>query len=83
MPLSKPYPPVEIDWEDWNDLAENYAGKAVTSIVDIYGKADYATIQEAFDALPTTHASEILVRGGEYVLSRELYRGILHSHISE
>jgi len=27
MPLSKPYPPVEIDYEDWGDLADNYAGK--------------------------------------------------------
>jgi len=28
MPLTKPYPPVEIDYEDWEDLADNYAGKA-------------------------------------------------------
>ena len=56
MPLIKPYPPIEINWEDWNDLADNYAGKAATCIVDINGKGDYATIQEAVDALPTTHA---------------------------
>jgi hypothetical protein len=33
MPLSKPYPPTEIDYQDWDDLADNYAGKAVTKIV--------------------------------------------------
>lgn len=27
MPLAKPYPPTEIDWRDWNDLADNYAGE--------------------------------------------------------
>ena len=47
-----------------------YAGKAVTKIVDLNGKGDYNTIQEAIDALPTTHAGEILVKGGEYVLSK-------------
>jgi hypothetical protein len=70
MPLKKPYPPVEIDWEDWDDLADNYAGKAATKIVDVNGKGDHSTIQEAVDALPTTHAGEILVRGGEHVLSK-------------
>ena len=70
MPLSKPYPPTEIDYQDWNDLADNYAGKAVTKIVDINGKGDYSTIQEAVDALPNTNAGEILVKGGAYVLSK-------------
>ena len=69
MPLSKPYPPTEIDYKDWNDLADNYAGKAVTKIVNINGKGDYSTIQ-TIKALPTTHAGEILVKGGEYVLSK-------------
>jgi hypothetical protein len=35
MPLLKPYPPTEIDHEDWNDLAENYCGKVVTLIVNV------------------------------------------------
>ena len=38
MPLSKPFPPTEIDYQDWNELADYYAGKAVTKIVDINGK---------------------------------------------
>ena len=70
MPLNKPYPPVEIDYNDWNDLADNYAGKATTLIVNKNGKGDYTTLQEAVDALPPTHAGEILVKGGEYVLSK-------------
>ena len=70
MPLSKPYPPTEIDYQDWNDLADIYAGKAVTKIVDINGKGDYNTIQEAVEAIPTTHAGEIQVKGWEYVLSK-------------
>lgn len=38
MPLPKPYPPNEIDYQDWDDLADNYAGKAVTLIVDAAGR---------------------------------------------
>ena len=72
MPLNKPYPPTEIDYSDWNDLADNYAGKAATLIVDAGGKGDYATIQEAIDALPTTNAGEILIKGGEYLLSKAI-----------
>jgi hypothetical protein len=60
MPLPKPYPSTEIDYEDWNDLADNYAGKAATLIVDKNGKGDHTTLHEAVDALPTTHAGEIL-----------------------
>ena len=70
MPLAKPYPPTEIDYQDWNDLVDNYAGKASTLIVDKNGKGDYTTLQEAVDALPTTNAGEILVKGGEHVLSK-------------
>ena len=70
MPLNKPYPPTAISYSDWNDLADNYAGKATTLIVDAGGKGDYTTIQEAIDALPPTNAGEILVREGEYPLSR-------------
>jgi len=44
MPLVKLYPPTEIDWEDWNDLADNYAGKVATKIVDLNGKGNYTTI---------------------------------------
>ena len=73
MPLPKPYPPIEIDYEDWNDLADNYAGKAATLIVDKNGKGDHTTLQEAVDALPTTHAGEILVKGGEYLLSKAVW----------
>ena len=73
MPLPKPYPPDEIDFEDWNDLADNYAGKATTIIVDAAGKGDYSTIQEAVDALPSSHAGEILVKGGEYLLTQTVY----------
>ena len=73
MPLTKPYPPDEIDYEDWNDLADNYAGKAATLIVDAAGKGDYSTIQEAVDALPSSHAGEILVKGGEYLLTQAIY----------
>ncbi|MQY82367.1 hypothetical protein GH157_01575 [archaeon] len=62
MPLNKPYPPTAISYSDWNDLADNYAGKATTLIVDASGKGDYTTIQEAIDALPTTNAGEILYR---------------------
>ncbi|MBC8497733.1 hypothetical protein ISS40_01135 [Candidatus Bathyarchaeota archaeon] len=64
MPLSKPYPPTEISYQDWNDLADNYAGKAATLIVDFNGKGDYSTLQEAIDALQTTDAGEILVKKG-------------------
>jgi len=64
MPLNKPYPPTEISYQDWNDLADNYAGKAATLIVDVNGKGDYSTLQEAIDALPTTNAGEILVKKG-------------------
>ena len=70
MPLNKPYPPTAIDYSDWNDLADNYAGKATTLIVDASGKGDYITLQEALDALPTSNAGEILVKGGEYLLSK-------------
>jgi len=70
MPLSKPYPPTEISYGDWNDLADNYAGKAATLIVDVNGKGDYTSIQAAVDALPTTNAGEILVKGGEYLLTK-------------
>ena len=70
MPLNKPYPPTAIDYADWNDLADNYAGKAVTLIVDAGGKGDYTSIQEAIDALPTSNAGEILVKGGEYLLGK-------------
>ena len=70
MPLAKPYPPTEIDYQNWDDLADKYAGKAATKIVDINGKGDHSTIQEAIDALPTTHAGEILVKGGEHLLSK-------------
>ena len=30
MPLPKPYPPNEIDYQDWGNLSDNYAGKAAT-----------------------------------------------------
>jgi parallel beta-helix repeat protein len=73
MPLSKPYPPTEIDWEDWNDLADNYAGKATTLIVDAGGKGDFSTIQEAVDALPSTNAGEVIVRDGDYLLSKAVW----------
>lgn len=72
MPLPKPYPPSEIDYEDWNDLADNYAGKCATLIVDVNGKGDYSTIQEAINALPSTNAGEILIKGGEYLLSKAI-----------
>ncbi|MGD2200491.1 MAG: right-handed parallel beta-helix repeat-containing protein [Candidatus Bathyarchaeota archaeon] len=72
MPLDKPYPPTEIDYQDWDDLADNYAGKAATLIVDNDGNGDHASIQEAVDALPSTEAGEILVRGGEYLLTQAL-----------
>ena len=72
MPLSKPYPPVEIDYEDWEDLADNYAGKATTLIVDANGKGDHTIIQEALDALPPTCAGEILIKGGEYLLTKAI-----------
>ena len=26
MPLPKPYPPTEIDYQDWDDLAATHAG---------------------------------------------------------
>ena len=61
MPLNKPYPPTAIGYADWNDLADNYAGKAATLIVDAGGKGGYTSIQEAVDALPTTNAGEILL----------------------
>ena len=70
MPLAKPYPPTEISYTDWNDLADNYAGKAATVIVDSSGKGDYSSIQEAVDALPATNAGELLVKGGEYLLTK-------------
>jgi len=73
MPLAKPYPPTEIDWEDWNELADHYAGKAATLIVDLTGKGDYTTIQEAIDTLPPADAGEILVKGGEYLLTQAVY----------
>lgn len=72
MPLPKPYPPSEIDFEDWNDLADNYAGKATTLIVDVDGKGDYTSIQDAIDALPYSDAGEILVKDGEYLLSKAI-----------
>jgi len=72
MPLPKPYPGAEIDYQDWNDLADNYAGKAATVIVDAAGKGDHSTIQEAVDALPVTGAGEILVRSGEYLLTQAI-----------
>ena len=70
MPLSKPYPPDEIAYQDWDDLAKNYAGKAATFIVDAGGKGDYSTLQEAIDSLPSTSAGEILVKGGTYNLAQ-------------
>ena len=70
MPLPKPYPPTPIDYEDWNDLADHYAGKATTLIVDVNGKGDHSTLQEAIDALPKTNAGEILVRAGEELLNK-------------
>ncbi|MBL7080643.1 right-handed parallel beta-helix repeat-containing protein [Candidatus Bathyarchaeota archaeon] len=70
MPLPKPYPPNEIDYQDWDDLSDNYAGKAATLIVDAGGKGDHSTIQEAVDALPSTSAGEVLVKGGTYTLTR-------------
>ena len=72
MPLAKPYPPEEIDYEDWNDLADNYAGKATTLIVDVNGKGDYDDIHRAIDALPSNNAGEILIRAGEYLLTKAL-----------
>jgi len=72
MPLSKPYPPTEISYQDWNDLADNYAGKAATLIVDVNGKGDYSTLQEAIDALPTTDAGEILVKKGLETVSKAI-----------
>lgn len=70
MPLPKPYPPEEIDYTHWEDLADNYAGKATTLIVDAGGKGDYSTIQEAVDAMPASNAGEVLVRAGEYLLAK-------------
>jgi len=54
----------------WEDLADNYAGKATTLIVDADGKGDYSTIQEAVDAMPASNAGEVLVRAGEYLLAK-------------
>ncbi len=68
MPLPKPDPPTEISYTDWDDLADNYAGKAATVLVDASGKGDYPNIQEAVDALPT--GGEIVVAEGEYLLTR-------------
>ena len=51
MPLAKPYPPTPVGYLDWDDLADNYAGKAATLIIDASGKGDYVSIQEAVDAL--------------------------------
>jgi len=47
MPHEKANPPTEIDYDDWNDLANNYARKAATLIVDVNGKRDFSTIQKA------------------------------------
>lgn len=69
MPLAKPYPPTPVGYLDWNDLADNYAGKAATLIVDASGKGDYASIQEAVDALGAA-GGEVLVAEGVYTLTR-------------
>ncbi|HIH88711.1 TPA: hypothetical protein HA344_05835 [Candidatus Bathyarchaeota archaeon] len=70
-PLTKPYPPTPVGYLDWNDLAENYAGKATTLIVDASGKGDYSTIQEAVDALGAG-GGEVLVAEGNYTLTRAI-----------
>ena len=49
-PHTRAYPPTEIDCQDLDDLSDNYAGKAVTKILDLNGKGDYSTIQEAIDS---------------------------------
>jgi parallel beta-helix repeat protein len=68
MPLSKPYPPTPVGYLDWNDLADNYAGKATTLLVDASGKGDYSSIQEAVDALGPG-GGEVLVAEGTYTLT--------------
>ena len=81
MPLPKHYSTYEFDFEDWNDLADNYAGKAATLIVDAACKGDYNTFQEAVDALPVTNTGEILVKGCEYLITKAVVvkdRGDFH-----
>ncbi len=68
MPLAKPYPPTPVGYLDWNDLADNYAGKATTLLVDASGKGDYSTVQEAVDAL-AAGGGEVLVAEGTYTLT--------------
>ncbi len=73
-PLAKPYPPTPVGYLDWADLADNYAGKATTLIVDASGKGDYSSIQEAVDALGAG-GGEILVAEGVYTLTRAVTLG--------
>ncbi len=73
MGLTKPYPPTAIAYTNWDDLADNYAGKACTKLVDASGKGDYTTIQAAIDALTllgATSMGEIVVAEGTYTLTK-------------
>lgn len=70
MPLPKPYPPTDISYQDWDTLADHYAGRPTTVLVDRDGYGDYTTIQAAVDVLSAQGSSnmgEILVAKGEYV----------------
>ena len=37
--------------------------------MDVNGKGDHSTIQEVVDALSSTNAGKILIKGGEYLLT--------------
>lgn len=67
MPLHKPYPPTPIDYNDWADLCDYYAGKGPTVIVDVDGKGDYDNLQDAVDSLVASGCGEIVVKEGEYL----------------
>ena len=74
MPLPMPWPGALVDWEDWNDLSENYAGKAATKIVSADGKGDYTTIQDAIDSLANADRGAVVVRGGvgTYIIDEKI-----------
>jgi len=70
MPLHKPYPPTPIDYDDWADLVDYYAGKGPTVIVDIDGKGDFDDIQDAVDSLVASGCGEIVVKEGTYTVEK-------------